>query len=171
MGVLEGWSFVDALYFGVSSLMTIGYGDVVPKQQSGRLFAAAWLTYCFVVMGGLIGNIISAQLEFIFQRRKLQIQDQAVSLRRISELDRGNGVNSGDFLASMLVLLQKVTWQDIRPVLKSFADLDSEGKGYLTAEKIDVLRSQTQTQLEFFKTSESQRIQVSVSRDSATEGQ
>merc|ERR1719379_519502 len=133
---LEDWSFVDALYFCVSSLMTVGYGDVVPKQQSGRLFAAAWLTYCFVVLGGLLANVFSAQLESTFRRRTLQLQDQAVSLRRVSELDRGTGVYSGDFLALSLVLLQKVTWRDVNPILKSFRDLDREGKGYLTAEKL-----------------------------------
>jgi hypothetical protein len=148
--LLEEWSFVDALYFCVSSLMTVGYGDLVPQQQSGRLFAAAWLTYVFVVIGGLTGNICSAQLETLFRRKQLQIQDQPVSLRRVSELDHGNGVTSGDFLALMLIILQKVTWHEIDPVLRRFDELDSEGKGYLTAEKLAALGTQTETQLELF---------------------
>lgn len=158
--VVEDWSFVDSLYFCVSSLMTVGYGDVVPKSQMGRLFATVWLTYCFVVMGGLISNALSAHLEYVFRRRKLQTQDHAVSLRRISELDEsGNGVNSGDFLALMLVLLQKVTWREINPVNRRFNTLDSGGKGYLIAEQLDPLRTQTETQFDFFGDGDAAQLQ------------
>lgn len=167
--VLEDWSFGDTLYFCITSLMTVGYGDVVPKTQSGRLFTAAWLTYCFVVVGGLIGNIFSARLDHAFRQQKLQIQDRPVSLRRISELDRtGNGVHSGDFLGLMLVLLQKVKWREINPVLDSFKNLDSEGKGYVTAEKLEPFRKQTETQFGFFGSSGLRSVRVHDQSESAT---
>lgn len=35
---LEGWSYLDSLYFCVISLATIGYGDLAPTTPEARLF-------------------------------------------------------------------------------------------------------------------------------------
>lgn len=37
---VEHWSYIDAFYFSVITLTTIGYGDVVPKTEIGKVLAA-----------------------------------------------------------------------------------------------------------------------------------
>jgi voltage-gated potassium channel Kch len=49
---VEGWSVVDALYFCAMSLATVGYGDVVPETDTGKLF-----TVVYVLCG--IGILVS----------------------------------------------------------------------------------------------------------------
>ena len=44
--LVEGWDPLDALYFSVISLATVGYGDFTPQTQIGRLF-----TIFFVLAG------------------------------------------------------------------------------------------------------------------------
>jgi hypothetical protein len=39
IGFLEGWSFGDAVYFTFITGLTIGYGDVVPRQALARALA------------------------------------------------------------------------------------------------------------------------------------
>lgn len=47
----EGWSVVDAIYFCAMSLATVGYGDVVPETDVGKLFTVVY------VLGG-IGTLV-----------------------------------------------------------------------------------------------------------------
>jgi hypothetical protein len=39
IGFIEGWSFGDAVYFTFITGLTIGYGDIVPRQALGRALA------------------------------------------------------------------------------------------------------------------------------------
>lgn len=45
---LEGWSWLDSLYFTVVTLTTIGYGDLVPTQPVTKLFT---IVFIFVGLG------------------------------------------------------------------------------------------------------------------------
>lgn len=49
---LEGWSYLDALYFSVVTLTTIGFGDFSPQTDGGKLF-----TIFYIILG--IGMILA----------------------------------------------------------------------------------------------------------------
>ena len=36
---VEGWSLLDAAYFLTATFTTIGYGDIVPETENGKLLA------------------------------------------------------------------------------------------------------------------------------------
>ena len=38
----EGWSWLDALYFTVVTLTTIGYGDLHPTTPASKIFTIFW---------------------------------------------------------------------------------------------------------------------------------
>jgi voltage-gated potassium channel len=50
--LVEGWSIVDAVYFCSMSLATVGYGDLVPDTDVGKIF-----TVVYVLAG--IGILVS----------------------------------------------------------------------------------------------------------------
>ena len=45
---VEGWSWVDALYFSVMTVSTVGTSDLVPQTEFGKLFT---IIYIFVGVG------------------------------------------------------------------------------------------------------------------------
>jgi voltage-gated potassium channel len=47
---LEGWSYLDALYFSVVSLATVGYGDLAPKTPLGRAFTIFYIINGVVIL-------------------------------------------------------------------------------------------------------------------------
>lgn len=53
--LLEGWSWIDSLYFSVITLTTIGYGDFAPQTDLGKLF-----TIVYIILGlGIILTFIN----------------------------------------------------------------------------------------------------------------
>lgn len=50
--LVEHWRILDSLYFSVSTLTTLGYGDLVPKTDLAKIF-----TMVYVMLG--IGTMFS----------------------------------------------------------------------------------------------------------------
>ena len=57
VGPLEGWSFIESLYFAVVSLTTVGFGDYVPTNLASIWFCIFWLPFSIAFMSLYLGNI------------------------------------------------------------------------------------------------------------------
>ena len=55
---IEKWSLLDSLYFSTTTLTTVGYGDLAPKTDIGKIFT---IVYLFVGIGVILGfvNIVA----------------------------------------------------------------------------------------------------------------
>ena len=51
---VEGWSIVDAFYFSVTTLTTVGLGDFAPQTTIGKLFT---VVYIFAGLSLVLGFI------------------------------------------------------------------------------------------------------------------
>jgi voltage-gated potassium channel len=65
----EGWGYVDALYFSVVTLTTIGYGDLLPTSAGAKLFT---IVYSFIGIGIIAAFITSLALSIRDQRERRQ---------------------------------------------------------------------------------------------------
>ena len=41
--LVEGWSLLDAAYFSVVTIATVGYGDLTPKTAIGKIFTIGYI--------------------------------------------------------------------------------------------------------------------------------
>ena len=66
---VEGWRWLDSLYFCVVTLVTIGYGDFTPKTDAGKLF-----TIVYILIGlGILSGFIAVVGEAVIKERPLQL--------------------------------------------------------------------------------------------------
>jgi hypothetical protein len=71
----EGWSLVDAFYFSVTTLTTVGLGDLAPITTTiGKLFT---IVYIFSGLGLLAGFINTIATESLRRQRNEEDQGDA----------------------------------------------------------------------------------------------
>ncbi|MBP9758788.1 two pore domain potassium channel family protein [Candidatus Dojkabacteria bacterium] len=64
---LEGWGWIDSLYFCVITLATVGYGDITPKTDLGKIF-----TIIYIFSGiGIFLAFVQAYFDFIKKDKRI----------------------------------------------------------------------------------------------------
>lgn len=71
--LVEGWRWLDSVYFCVMTLSTVGYGDFSPQTDSGKIF-----TIFYVLIGiGIVFAIFARLAEALLTSHRVQLQKQA----------------------------------------------------------------------------------------------
>lgn len=65
--IVEDLSFVNALYFSVTTLATVGYGDFSPQTTGGKLFTVVYVLVgvglLLAFLGRLAGGVVTSHME------------------------------------------------------------------------------------------------------------
>jgi len=76
--VIEGWTIMDSLYMTVITLSTIGYGEVNPVSQPGRMFTLVLIVmgvgFFLYVIGNVVQFLVEGRIRLILGRHKLDKQ-------------------------------------------------------------------------------------------------
>ncbi len=78
---VEHWTLLNAIYFCVVTLGTVGYGDITPTTDLGKVFTIAYIIVGLSVIGGFfatIGRMIDPQ----------QVLSRPAGLREIVSKER-----------------------------------------------------------------------------------
>jgi potassium channel subfamily K len=65
-GTLSNTTLVDALYFAIVTMTTVGYGDIIPKGTAAKLFTCAFVFTGF----GLIGALVSGLANYLVEKQE-----------------------------------------------------------------------------------------------------
>ena len=88
---MEGWTWSTSFYFVVSTLTTVGFGDVVPSSDASRLFTAFFMltTVAIAIASlGIIGTSFLREREAAMEKREEKIKSKEkmlLSLRRAKQ--------------------------------------------------------------------------------------
>lgn len=105
---IEGWSFIDSLYFSTITITTIGYGDIAPTNPVSKLFTV------FFAFSGVTIFLFSMTVitEHYFSKKVLVLEKQVKSVgvqaqRAINLLGNGNAgqeiISGRDFVKEMVI--------------------------------------------------------------------
>lgn len=63
----EGWSVIDAIYFSMMTMSTIGYGDFVPSSTLSKIFT---IVYTFLSIGAFVSLTAKIVTVLVDKKRK-----------------------------------------------------------------------------------------------------
>lgn len=73
--IIEGWSTLDALYMTITTLATVGYGEVHPLTTWGRLYSIVLIVlgvaFFLYVGGSVIQFMVEGRVRILLGRRRL----------------------------------------------------------------------------------------------------
>lgn len=76
--VIEDWTVLDAIYMTVITLSTIGYGEVHPVSQTGRIFTVILIVmgvgFVLYVIGNVVQFLVEGRIRLVLGRHKLDRQ-------------------------------------------------------------------------------------------------
>jgi voltage-gated potassium channel len=71
---LEGLSLLDAFYYSVVTIASVGYGDITPKTAEGKIFAIflimSGLTLVFYLVSALVSGLVEGSIIDILRLRR-----------------------------------------------------------------------------------------------------
>jgi voltage-gated potassium channel len=97
---------LDAVWWGIETLTTVGYGDVAPVTPEGRLAASA-----LMLMGiGLFGIITATVTSYMVTTdERAAAADPLTQLRELAALRDDGVITDAEFEAKKTVLLDRIT--------------------------------------------------------------
>ncbi|MBZ5701147.1 MAG: potassium channel protein [Acidobacteriia bacterium] len=73
---LEGWPWFDAFYMTLTTMTTVGYGEIHPLSHAGRVFNSFLIVGSVIAVASTIATFSQALLEFefgkVFGRRRME---------------------------------------------------------------------------------------------------
>ena len=98
---------LDALWWGVTTMTTVGYGDIYPVTPEGRIVATI-----LMVLGIALFGVITATATGLIVRGESEDAaghpDPVLQLERLFDLVRAGGVTEGEYNAKKADLLSRV---------------------------------------------------------------
>jgi len=132
------WTLIDAIYFSVITLTTIGYGDVSPASGVGRTLMALLMPMAIFSLSSFI-----SQFHQLREARRMgaekTLRQRLHELIEVIEADADGIVSPEEYIIFSLRKMGKVDGDTITLLREQFKALDADKSGSLDASDIGLL--------------------------------
>jgi voltage-gated potassium channel len=145
MSLLEGWDFTTAAYWSAVTICTVGYGDVTPDTDDGKVFTIFFaLIGCILSVKGFT-ELIRFPILLRLKQSEMDVQKQFLEglsektlkniienklFERIPNLKvHSDEIKKSEFIVMLLTLMGKLNEKDILLAATIFDKLDSNNDG------------------------------------------
>jgi len=135
----ENMSLVDALYFSMITLGTVGYGDIISKKTSTKIFDSFFILIGVSLMALALGKFTEVWARVEQEKQIKKFIEMGVTMQVIQAIDedKSGEVDRAEFLSYMLVHMGKVDPFDINLINQLFDEMDRDGGGTLDVNDIE----------------------------------
>lgn len=152
MSAIQNWSIAEAGYWAVVTLCTVGYGEIYPNTDSGRIFFIFYALVGCVFMAKALNNLAKYPVVRRAKREEMRMMQKfgeqlsestLVSLLHNDLLDNIPGlrakageVSKSEFVLLLLHLMNKVNDKDITLISRTFDFIDVDEDGVLNQQEV-----------------------------------
>lgn len=93
---VEGWGWLDSLYFSVITLTTVGYGDFSPQTSAGKIFTMIYILTGLSILAGFLTLMAQKQrerTEAIRERRRQRRGANDAATEETAQADEPDDTN------------------------------------------------------------------------------
>ena len=109
--LVEDWGVVEAYYFSVVTISTVGYGDYSPSTDGSRCFTGVYALVGISITFGLLGSVVD-ELMLGLQRFVLTGCSRAMQEgRRVTRTGKGPQAAAGETAPSSTMVNIEPAWQ------------------------------------------------------------
>ena len=76
ISAIEAWPFIDAVYWAIVTITTVGYGDITPKSAGGKAFCIVYI---------LLGSLVVARAISVFIQYPLLMRSKRLEMRVLEQ--------------------------------------------------------------------------------------
>lgn len=134
---LEGWSFLDSMYFSLVTMSTTGYGDLNP-QEHNRVLVSFYILLSTGLFAFAIAGLLAAFVSKAKRDSARRFMRGALTPQKLALMDAdGNGdVDINEFRVFMLTRLGFVEDEIMQEIDAAFRSLDADNSGVLNKEDL-----------------------------------
>lgn len=134
----ERHSLLDAIFWAFQTSTTIGYGNLPLERQSSRAFTTVYIMFVVVIGTVCVGEIRSAHVAMLEEDRRDRLLRRQLQRREVFKLTGGeSGINKLQYVTGMLIVLGKITSDDVTAFEQRFDELDTNHNGYINADDLE----------------------------------
>ena len=134
--VLESWTLIDAIYFTVVTITTVGYGDKVPSSQANRVVVSFYELFASYLFAAIVTQTIFSYVSLRKRAASLRFLMGNLTPRKLQAISPSGKVDRMAWMEFMLVKMGYCDKATLYIINDTFSALDIDDTGVLSTHDI-----------------------------------